>query len=152
YFLPDGQHFLYFSASAQGSGGGIYAGSLNSGESVRVANAQSNGIYAEPGYVLYHREGTLYAQPFDAKKLAVSGEPTRIADKLPYAPSGAAAFSASHTGILIFRRNPESPVATSSGTAPSSTVATVPLVWNERSGKKLDQLAAIGGWVGLSLS
>src|SRR5262249_2033139 len=84
--------------------------------------------------------------------LSVSGEPTRIADKLPYAPSGAAAFSASHTGILIFRRNPESLLATSSGTAPSSTVATVPLVWSERSGKKLDQLAAIGGWIGLSLS
>jgi hypothetical protein len=107
YFLPDGQHFLYLSVPAQSSNAAIYAGSLNSSDATRLVSAQSNAAYAEPGYLLYHREGTLFAHPFNPKKLALTGEAIRIADKLPYSATGAAAFSASQTGILIYRSNPQ---------------------------------------------
>jgi Tol biopolymer transport system component len=152
YFLPDGQHFLYLSASTQPSGGAIYAGSLGSSDATPLVEAQSNAVYAEPGYLLYHREGTLYAHPFNPKKLALSGEAIRMADKLPYSASGAAAFSASRTGILIYRSNPLPPAQAGSGTAPAASVLNLPLVWVDRSGKKLDQLAAAAGWAGVDLS
>jgi Tol biopolymer transport system component len=151
YFLPDGQHFLFTSASAQPSNAAIYAGSINANDTVRLVAAQSNAAYAEPGYLLYHREGTLYAQPFNPNRLALTGEAIRVADKMPLGASGAAAFSASRTGILIFRNNPPPPQTTSTS-APNNTVLNLPLVWLDRSGKKLDQLADAAGWTGVSLS
>ena len=111
YFLPDGRHYLYLAGSAGAAGGAgsdaaIYAGSLDSTNATRIVAAQSNAVYAEPGYLLFHREGTLYAQAFDAKGLNLSGEAVRLADKIPYATDGAAAFAASHTGVLIYRNDP----------------------------------------------
>jgi Tol biopolymer transport system component len=152
YFLPDGDHFLYLSASAQPDSAAIFAGSLSSSDSTRLVAAHSNAVYAEPGYLLYHREGTLYAQPFSARKLSTTGDAVRIADKLVYGPSGAAGFSASRTGILIFRSNPLPPVQAASNATPVGNVMSLPLVWVERSGKKLAELAGAAGWAGVSLS
>jgi Tol biopolymer transport system component len=152
YFLPDGDHFLYLSGSQQPGNAAIFAGSLSSSDSTRLVTAQSNAVYAEPGYLLYHREGTLYAQPFSARKLATTGDAVRIADKLVYGPSGAAAFSVSQTGILIFRSNPLPPVQAASNATPAGAVISLPLVWMDRSGKKLTELAAAAGWAGVSLS
>jgi Tol biopolymer transport system component len=148
YFLPDGRHYVY--TAVQGSGSAIYAGSLDSKDTTRLIAAQSNVVYAEPGYLIYHRDGTLYAQPFNAKKLALTGEAIRIADKMPYGTTGAGAFAASQTGILIFRNNPPSSnPATGSGTL---NVVSTPLLWVDRSGLKLEQAAAQAAWAGLNLS
>src|SRR5262249_46817810 len=125
YFLPDGRHYLYLAASAKPAEAAIFAGSLDSNESTRLVQAQSNAVYAEPGYFLYHREGTLYAQPFNPKKLSLSGQAIRIADKIPVGATGAAAFAASQTGLLIYRNTPQSPTA--STRAASNTVPSVPL-------------------------
>jgi Tol biopolymer transport system component len=152
YFLPDGDHFLYLSAPAKPSDAAIFAGSISSNDTTRLVAAQSNAVYAEPGYLLYHREGTLYAQPFNARKLATTGEAVRIADKLVYGPSGAAAFSASRTGILVFRSTPLPPVQAASNAPQTGTVMNLPLVWVDRSGKKLSELAGAAGWAGVSLS
>ena len=35
--------------------------------------------YAPPGYLLFARDKTLVAQPFDAKALKITGEPTESA-------------------------------------------------------------------------
>ena len=120
YFLPDGNHYLYL-AGAAASDAAIYAGSLDSTDSTRLVAAQSNAVYADPGYLLYHREGTLYAQTFDASDLELSGEAIRLADGIPYAEAGAAAFAASHTGVLIYRNDPQRQAA-AAGAAAISTV------------------------------
>jgi Tol biopolymer transport system component len=151
-FLPDGQHFLFLSVPAQASSAAIYAGSLDSSDATRLVAAQSNAAYAEPGYLLYHRDGTLYAQPFNPSKLATNGDAVRLADKLPYDASGAAAFSASRTGILIYRNSPPPTAQAASGAAPSGGVYNLPLTWVDRSGKKLDPLADRAGWAGVDLS
>src|SRR6185436_11520792 len=65
YFLPDGNKYLYLAGSPQGSDSAIYAGSLDSTSTTRLIAAQSNAVYAQPGYLLYHRQGTLYAQSFN---------------------------------------------------------------------------------------
>ena len=64
YFLPDARHYLYLAGGAGGAGtagsdAAIYAGSLDSTNATRIVAAQSNAVYAEPGYLLYHRDGTL---------------------------------------------------------------------------------------------
>ncbi len=148
YFLPDGKHYLYFLAPENVADAAIYAGSLDSKDSTRLVAAQSNAVYAEPGYLLYHREGTLYAHAFNPGKLSLSGNAIRIADKIPYGPSGAAAFSASRTGVLIYRSTPE----TVAPGAAAGSVFSLPLVWVDRAGRKVDQLAPAAGWAGVNIS
>jgi eukaryotic-like serine/threonine-protein kinase len=145
YFLPDGRHYLYVGG---GSAGAIYAGSIDAADSTRLVAAQSNAVYAEPGYLLYHRDGTLYAQPFNPNKLALSGEPIRVADRIPYASRGAAAFAASHTGTLLYRNEPQSaPTPSAAGTA-----ASVPLLWIGRTGGKIEDAGGAGAWMGVDVS
>jgi Tol biopolymer transport system component/predicted Ser/Thr protein kinase len=155
YFLPDGKHYLYLASSGQpagqSSGAAIYAGLLDSKDSTRVLAAGSNPVYVEPGYLLYHHDGTLYAQQFSAGSFKLSGDAIRIADKIPYASNGAAAFSASQTGILVFRNSPLL-VAPADPGGTGTPVPSVPLLWVDRMGGKISQAAAPGGFAGVDLS
>src|SRR4029077_13221233 len=83
YFLPDGRRFLYLAVSSQASNNAVYVGSLDSAERTRLFDSESKAVYAEPGYVLFNRADVVYAQPFDANSLKLSGEPVRIADGVP---------------------------------------------------------------------
>jgi eukaryotic-like serine/threonine-protein kinase len=148
YFLPDGHHYLYL-AGATGKDAAILAGDLNSSSTVRLIEADSNAVYAEPGYLLYHREGTLYAQPFNAGKLSLSGEAIRIADKVPFGDKGAGAFAASRNGVLIYRNTPPVPAGTS---AAGTNVLATSLVWVDRTSKTVQKLGTDAGWLGVDLS
>jgi len=61
-------------------------GSLNSNEKRLATQAKANVAYAEPGYLLFYRDQTLFAQRFDAKKLELSGEPSPILTDFLYLP------------------------------------------------------------------
>src|SRR5215469_4353468 len=71
-FLPGGKRFLYFVQSADSGVGGVYIGSLDHPEKrVQVFKTDTKAVYtqpitAEPGYLLWLREETLFAQRFDA--------------------------------------------------------------------------------------
>jgi Tol biopolymer transport system component len=153
YFLPDGRHYLYL--SGRDAAAAIYAGTLDSKDAMRLVTAQSGAVYApsttsaQAGYLLYHREGTLYAQSFNAKKLSFTGEAIRVADKLPYAPTGAAPFAASNTDVLVYRNDPQSQGSPGGSTA--SSIPDRPLRWVLRNGSG-EQVAAPGGWAGPDLS
>ena len=73
HFLPDGRQFLYLAWSGQSGNRAIIAGSLDSKTKTKVIGAESKGAYAEPGYLVFRRESAVYAQPFNAKTLSVSG-------------------------------------------------------------------------------
>ncbi len=122
-FLPDGKHFLYLavSPSTEAEDRGIYVGSLDSTERTRLLSANSNVVYAPPGYLLFNREGTLMAQPFDAERIQLTGEPVPVAEGLEFNPgSGRAAFAASENGVLAYRGGLGAPLRT--------------LVWVSRNG------------------
>jgi dipeptidyl aminopeptidase/acylaminoacyl peptidase len=104
----------------------------------------------DPGLLLFHREGTLYAQSLDADDLELSGEPIRLADGLPHTESGAAPFAASRTGILIYRNEPQRSAVTSSPTA-ANAIGDRPLRWVTRTGTS-EPGSAPGGWEGVDLS
>lgn len=62
------------------------------------------GIGDPEGHLLYVRSGTLEAQPFNARTLQLQGDPQPIAEKvLSFNPSGAASFSVSSNGVLVYR-------------------------------------------------
>ena len=79
-FLPDGNHFLYFAHGATSADSGIYLAALDSKERKLVLRNDSNAIYAAPGYLLFVRDNTLMAQPFNLRSLALEGEAKPLAD------------------------------------------------------------------------
>ncbi len=85
----------------------MFVGSLDSPDRKEIARLNSRVVYSKSGHVLYVHEGALLAQAFDVNGLQLRGEPVRIADDLDYYRStGAAAFSISDTGALIYRVAP----------------------------------------------
>lgn len=101
-FLPDGRHFFY--AALSPAGVGVMVGSLDSDEARLLTRVNSRAVYAPPGYLLYVREGTLLAHPFDAKTLSLTGEPTPIAEHIKnFSPTGGAAFSVSENGVVAYQ-------------------------------------------------
>ena len=105
HFLPDGRHFLFAAPSHRPETRGIYLGSLDSAETRRLLRDESHVAYAPPGYLLFIRDWTLMAQPFDAKRLQITGEPFPVADQLANVVHGMkGSFSVSETGTLAYFR------------------------------------------------
>lgn len=106
-FLPDGRHFLYFTrVGAMGTaveGSGIWIGSLDGGEPVRLTHASSQAEYAS-GHLLFARGNALLSQPFDADRREFTGDPQTVVEGV-VAMSGAAiaAFSVSQQGLLAYQ-------------------------------------------------
>lgn len=127
WFLPDGQHFFYTVYSAQTETRGIYVGSLNTRVTHRLLSTPSNAIYAPPGHLLFIRDGTLFAQPFDPKSFKLMGVASVVAPKVTYdlLGDGRGSFSASETGVLSYW--------------PGSDKH---LIWLDRSGRRIGVLGA----------
>jgi eukaryotic-like serine/threonine-protein kinase len=82
-FLPDGASFLFSSRAPQE----INIGRLDSGETKRLIQGASGGVYAN-GRILFVRDGFLMAQPFDPQRGEVTDHPISI----PYAERIGAGF------------------------------------------------------------
>ncbi|HXP80245.1 MAG TPA: protein kinase [Verrucomicrobiae bacterium] len=122
-FLPDERHFLYFASCTKPENNAIFVGSLDSKERKLVLNANSNPVYVSPGYLLFGRQGTLMAQPFDADRFQLSGEAIPVADDVLTNQFGSLAiFAASDNGVLAYRGG--------TGTLPKS------LAWVNRDGRE----------------
>ena len=103
-FLPDGKHFVYtISGSPEVSG--VYVGSLDAKPAEqskeRLLTTTLGAPYVD-GNIFFLREGTLMAQPFDAGKLQLRGEPVPIAEHVG-AELSSGFFAVSPTGVLAYR-------------------------------------------------
>ena len=102
-FLPDGRHYLYTAWSADVANRAVFGGTLDEKETTKVLTADSNVAYAEPGYLLFRREATLFALPFDAGSVKSTGEPLHIADQLDFtSANGRGHFGVSQNGTLLY--------------------------------------------------
>jgi serine/threonine protein kinase/Tol biopolymer transport system component len=82
--LPDGDHFLYAVLPGKNGRFEIYAGRLSDPthkERVSIGPMDAAPVYAEPGYLLYARQGVLAAVPFDATTLKITGDPILLEDE-----------------------------------------------------------------------
>jgi serine/threonine protein kinase len=141
-FLPDGNHFLYLAMDLSGRStlSSIYVGALNSSEKRLITQARANAAYAAPGYLLFYRDQTLFAQRFDATKLALSGEPTPFLTEIEYLPRiQRAVFASSESGVLVAQR--------SSGDTGASQ-----LLWFDRKGQQVGVATKPGVYGNISLS
>jgi eukaryotic-like serine/threonine-protein kinase len=99
-FLGDAQHFIYAAAVT----GSIYLGSLGN-EAPRLLMkfpVRISSLAYVPGYVFFVQDATLFARPFDERRLEFSGEPIRIVDGVPVMGPGRAPFSVSAAGVLAY--------------------------------------------------
>ena len=106
HFLPDGKHFIY---TTQGSvrspeyAGAMYVASLDSSVNKLLMKVSSNMAYYN-GYLLYVRQRSVVAQPFDLSKLELSGDASPIAEKIEYSgDKSRGIFSISANGVLTYQ-------------------------------------------------
>jgi Tol biopolymer transport system component len=101
-FLPDGRHFIYLARNSNQDRWGISIAALGTLAGRPLVERTSWGArYAPPGHILFLRNGTLMAQPFDLDTLSMNGEPVEVARGVGSTTTGYPAFSASPSGVVI---------------------------------------------------
>ena len=137
WFLPDGRTLLYVAYGA-GTKTAVHAGRLDSPDRVKVVDTDSSNAQYANGYLLFLRGAALMAQPFDEKRLAVTGTPVPVVEHVqrqgaipPYR-----LFSASQNGVLAYQ------AATEAAT----------LAWVDRRGQTLGTVGERANYRGIALS
>jgi serine/threonine protein kinase len=136
-FLPDGDRFLYTVRTVRPENSGVYVSSL-SAHAPKLLLAVDSNAFIGGGPVFFQRQGTLWAQPFDAGRAQLSGEPVRVADRLwTFSLHGGAAFSVSDDASLVHR---------------PATVLPTELTWLDRNGRRLGSIGEPGEYSHVALS
>jgi Tol biopolymer transport system component/predicted Ser/Thr protein kinase len=103
--LPGGKAVL-FTSSTHGvnyEDSDIVVYSTASGQRKTVLRGGFHARYLHSGHLVYVHEGTMFAVPFDLKRLEATGQPTPILEGVVSVPiNGGAQFSFSETGNLIY--------------------------------------------------
>jgi Tol biopolymer transport system component len=138
-FLPDGRHILFVVISAVEEHSGIHVTSLEDpNQKRRVLSDPTLFFYAEPGYLLFVRDGVLLAQRFDEEQLVVEGEAIPIASEIGETifEGSWGQFSPSQTGLAAW----------------VSARTELQLEWLDRTGKSLGALGEPGRHGQIALS
>jgi len=83
-FLPDGDHFLFVSLPPGPNGWETHVGSLKSKSVKKLVAAGSAAVFAEPGYLVFARDGRVMAQRFDTRRLELVGDAVPICNAPAY--------------------------------------------------------------------
>jgi len=144
-FLPDGRHFVYLRVSPTSPElSGTYIGTLDAKPEAQsperlmpyaVGLTYAAAAESGPGRLLFLRGGTLMAQPFDATRLALAGEPVPVAERVGSFRDGGF-FSASANDVLVYR-NADTDFRIS---------------WFDRQGAVSSRVSEPGGFRGVALS
>ena len=134
-WLPDGRHFLFYSLTGIGGEGprdAIYAGSLDRREKpTPVVSGTTFAIPAGRDRILFWREGSLWALPFDAGRLRATGAPVRVAERVARDGDYACGlFAASGAGTLAYQQGGDTGLSE--------------LTWADRAGRTIEPVAPPG--------
>ena len=136
-FLPDGRRFLYLRTARPQERSGIYLGSLDTKpenqSTERLIATEYGPVFfvqspdSASGLLFFLRDNVLLAQRFDPERVALSGDPIRVAS-----PVGSfidrALFSVSRGGTIVYTT--------------SATALTRQLAWVDRDGKVLNSVGS----------
>jgi Tol biopolymer transport system component len=138
-FLPDGRHLIYFVQSVDVAKRGVYIQELGTSHRVQVLKSALKASWSPPGYLLFIRESTLFAQRMKPNSFQLEGQPIDIAEDVSANEgNGRAAFAVSDNGVLVYRWGGLS--------------RTRQLAWYDRDGKRLDGIGKPMKFTGISLS
>ncbi|MCZ6878270.1 MAG: protein kinase [Acidobacteria bacterium] len=100
-FLPGGEALLFHIATDEGQK--IRVLSVETGDRKEVLNGM-RPRYASSGHIVFQREESLYAVPFDVDSLEVTGSPVPLPHRVRIqSRSNLADFAFSDTGTLVYR-------------------------------------------------
>jgi Tol biopolymer transport system component len=136
--LPGGRGVVCRMVRAGGGAGPVFLISLESGKREQLFMADSQAVYAPPGYLLYVSGDTLMARRFDAGRAKLAGPPVSLVGSIAAIPGAPylKPFSVSKNGVLVFR----------------SGAALLRLSWFDRTGKLLESLGAPADYSNPALS
>ncbi|HSE48692.1 MAG TPA: protein kinase [Terriglobales bacterium] len=138
-FLPDGKHFVFLNRSSLTQANHICVGALDSKEFKVLTEGEGVVGYADPGYVIYVRDGALMGIAVSPRSYQATGQPFLVTDKVAFnGDDGFVYASISRTGTLVYQ----------SGT----TTRQRELVLVDRGGKVVSTLAPAGPYEELRLS
>jgi Tol biopolymer transport system component len=135
FFLPDGKHFLF---SVVGSSRltqtvEIFLQALDAKEKVLLVTANSNAVYAPPGYLLFCQGSDLVAQSFDAASRRLTGDHRVVAQNVRREGiDNVGMFSVSETGLLVYE--------------PGGVVGLSQLTLLDRGGKQIAAVSVPGNY------
>jgi eukaryotic-like serine/threonine-protein kinase len=137
-FLPDGRHFLYYATNNDTAKSGIRIGSIDSDETLPLVSGTGPAFYVPEGYVLFTRQNTAFALPFDATKLRATGEAVAVIDGVGLwgGPPGST-LTVSQTGVLAYR---------------NTSATDVQLTWYDHLGKRFGEATDPGPYRQAALS
>jgi eukaryotic-like serine/threonine-protein kinase len=140
HFLPDGRHFLFLGLTSRSDQTVLKVGDIRSSKVVRLAQGAFSRIeYVEPGYILFARDRSLLAQPFDAGSLRMKGDPFPVVDDIAVGGGvGSNADFSSSPSTLAFRGG--------------MSGRHMNLVWLDRTGKVLGAVGDPGGYTDISVA
>ena len=142
HFLPDGRHFIYTELFGPPGAGAkpstLKIGSLEPSEAdVTLLEAESSATYAS-GHVLFARDETLMAQPFDLETRQLAGEAFPVAERVSQEASRYMGASVSENGTLVY--GSDDPLAVSE------------LTWRDRTGRVLGPVGGPASYLDVALS
>ena len=143
-FLPDGNHFFYVRQAIDQASQGIYLATLAEPVGRKVLSDHSSVVYTPPAsagghaHLLFLRENTLMAQPFDEGSLQPVGDPFSVATGASNSPSRPqVAASAASDGTLVYL---------------AGRSRETQLTWFDRTGKELGKVGPRAEQRGVALS
>jgi Tol biopolymer transport system component len=138
-FLADGRHLLYFVHGKDSAQRGLYVQELGSSQRTLVLKNTVRAAWSPPGYLLFVREGTLFAQRMNPKSYQLEGEAIPVAEEVSANEgNGRAAFAVSENGVLVYRGGVLNRLRQ--------------LAWYDREGKRLEGVGKPGEYMSVALS
>lgn len=112
--LPDGRTLIFTVKNGSISSfddAVIAAQRIGSSERKILLRGGTYARYSPTGHLIYCRVATIFAAPFDADKLEVTGPPVAVLEGgMLTQGSGAASFDFSHTGVMVYIPGGPAPV------------------------------------------
>jgi len=138
--LPGGTTAIFTSYATPISRARIEAVDLSSGQRTVIVEGAIYGRYVSAGYLLYARDAAVFAVPFDAATLKVTGAAVPVIEDVVWQPQdGLAGFAVSDNGTLAYLKASEWRVARE-------------VVWADRNGTTSPALPRAGAWAQPRLS
>ncbi len=135
-FLPDGRHFVFVAHNIDPEKTSVMLASVDSKDVRRLFYADSNAVFADPGYLLFGRNSAIFAWRFDPQSLKLIGDPAPAFEQVRCLreDNDLAASAAGNRVVFVtwFGRRR--------------------LVWVDRKGRELGTLGGIGGYSDVRIS
>ena len=128
-FLPNGRDFVFAQASSDQSTG-VFLGSLDLAQPVRLANAFSNAQLSPSGHLLFGQNGSLVAQRLDLPARALRGEAVVIAADVSQI-DGFVHMAIGSDGMVVYVPAPQA-------------IPAAELLWFNRDGTPAGKIGLIG--------